>query len=259
MAEPARAERESGLAARFEEDRAASAKERGAARGLGVIDGGADGPAAAPNRPAATAATLGLTVLPGGKGRKEEADPEAQEQEEEELTLREQAQQIMSVQQQEDLAGGLEEARGRTQRRAAAIVEAQQVAKKKAAVRLLYGSGLIRLLWLMMAMSFYHTVYLLDLLFGLQALFPYFRKFIPEVGSEWGMTNKVGKVGMLGFKLAEYLALIFCTLYVLYIDVYASIILFFGAALWAFIIETGLDQAVIWTLEKLDSFFDWVS
>lgn len=260
MADSDRAQRESRLAAEFGEDRQAGIAARMAALGDAKRPETTESPEEAVGAmPGPWSSSTWQPPPQISTKSSAEAEESEDEEEEEDPSLREQAQMAaLSAAQQDEAAGGLEEAQAKGRIRARAAADSKQAAKKKADLRLMFGSGLIRLLWLCTALSLYQTVWLLDLLFLLQFLFPFFRKFIPEVGAEWGATRKLGKAGLLGIKIGEILALIFLSFYAFFYDVYGGVILFFLVAAYAFLKETGVIDLITVVAEKLTDFFNWL-
>lgn len=232
-------------AARFEEDRLASARAR--------------------------AATLGLTVLPGGRSRAEEAETEGAE-EEEAPTLREAA---LDAQAQERAAGALEERQAQARRMTAgsapAVGALAAARRPEDFIRLMF-AGFMRLCWAGLALSFYHTVYFLDLLFFVRWALPFTRKYIPAMGSEWlpasGALGKLtgggsasGQVARLGIMLAEAVALIWITLWTALMDAWLMIQLAFiaGLAAWVWDRTPGILQDAAETLAgHIAKFLDWL-
>jgi hypothetical protein len=117
----------------------------------------------------------------------------------------------------------------------------------------LMGATFIRVCWAMMALSFYHTVYLMDIAFIVGAFSPFVRKYIPEVGGEWMPSAPIPKLSRLGIKIGEIIALASITLYVMWLDAWLLLILSLVAAVYAKIIAPVLDSWIGRTVVDLAS------
>lgn len=246
MAVLAREQRESDYAAGLEEQKAAA---RASAREWSTA--------------------LNIAVLPRSKDRAEAA--ELQEQEET-PSLREAA---LDAQAQERAAGALEEEQALARQGMGGAKPAfgtlAAARKPEDTIRLMF-AGFMRLCWSWLVPSFFHTVYFLDLLFFVRWALPFTRKYIPAMGSEWlpasGALGKLtgggsasGQVARLGIMLAEAVALIWLTLWIVLIDAWLMIQLTFvvGLAAWVWNHMPAFLQSTVKTLAGyIQKFLYWL-
>ncbi len=83
-------------------------------------------------------------------------------------------------------------------------------------------SGFIKACWAFLWETFGHSIYLIDLLFLLQAGSGYLRRFIPAVGEEWfapEALKNLPKSSLLPIKLAEIVGMVVITALVIALDV----------------------------------------
>jgi len=111
----------------------------------------------------------------------------------------------------------------------------QKQTKKKKKNRQIVGAAIIRISWMLLPLTFGHSIYIIDLLFFIGFAVPLARRVIPEVGMEWfvGVPIKgkplASKSTILMFKIAEFVAMFVITALVIGVDLIFSTILIIAA------------------------------